>query len=173
MIYDFQDVGTKYYLAFRVRDWVNTENNALILLQNPKVKELTDADLSVNSDDDIVWTVLYLIGVGLLRYSVTPSNRHFNIGLNLNWRKPEWLFDSKSKALLNNHVDYMMELEQEGRVSGMPPTGLVASLDIIKYRNFRLLEPNEVVKDNLTHETMLIAINKSRLRAKHIFHRGR
>ena len=71
------DMGTKYYLTANVRDWANRDDNALVLLQNPKVKELTEADLSWNSTDDVVWTIMYLIGAGLLRYVITDNGQVF------------------------------------------------------------------------------------------------
>ncbi len=171
MIYDYQDMSTKYYIAAKVRGWVKVENNALMLLRNPKVKELTESDLSWNSDDDIVWTVLYLIGVRLLRYVVSNDGALFNLGLNLNWRKPAWLFNSESRKTLNNHIDFMMEIEREGYVAGTEPTALVASLEIIKYGRLCMLGPKEPVKNDMAHERLIIARNQKRLAAKRSFHR--
>ena len=171
MIYDFQDMSTKYYLVSRVRDWVKVGNNRMYLLRNPKVKELTEADLSWNSDDDIVWTVLYLIGVGLLRYVAVGEGSQFAIGLNLNWRKPAWLFDSESRKMLNRHIDWMMEIEREGRIAGAEPTALIPSLEIQKYRKTCMLPPKEPVRNNLNHERWIITRNRKLLAGKRAIHR--
>jgi hypothetical protein len=171
MIYDYQDMSTKYYIAARVRDWVQEENNVLVLLRNPKVKELTESDLSWNSDDDIVWTVLYLIGVRLLRYVVSNDGAIFNLGLNLNWRKPAWLLDVESRKKLNNHIDFMMEIEREGYEAGTEPTALIASLEISKYGRLCMLPPKEPAKNDMAHELLILARNQKRLAAKRSFHR--
>ena len=173
MIYDYQDLGTKYYLTSNVRDWVGRGNNAILILQNPKVKELTEADLSWNSDDDIVWTVMYLIGVGLLRYVVTGNGQFFSMGVNLNWRKPPWLNNPESRKNLNSHIDYLMEIEREGRKQGLQPTALIASLEVSKYGKICVAAPKEPVRDDLVHEQLVIAKNKQRMARKRAFHRGR
>ena len=166
MIYDYQDISTKYYLTASVRDWARYENNAMQILLNPKVKELTEADLSWNSEDDIVWTIMYLIGVGLLRYVIPADGTSFAIGLNLNWKKPTWLFDPESRKKINRHIDWMMELENEGRTSGAKPVALDGSLEIQKYKRFCLYPPREPVRDNLQHEKKIIAQNRQRLARK-------
>jgi len=172
MIYDYQDMSTKYYLTASVRDWVNVGENALLLLQNPRVKELTEADLSWNSDDDIVWTVMYLIGVGLLRYAVANQGKQFNLGLNLNWRKPPWLFHAESRERLNNHIDFLLQIEQEGRQAGLEPTALLPSLEIQKYGRCRTEPPKEPV-NNVAHEKYIITRNRKLLARKRAFHQGR
>lgn len=172
MIYDFQDMGTKYYLTAMVRDWVKVEHNALLLLQNPRVKEITEADLSWNSDDDLVWTVMYLIGVGLLRYVVSNNGDRLNMALNIHWRKPGWLFDSECQKKLNNHINFLMEIEREGRISGQQPVCLVASLEMIKYGKKCMLAPREPVR-SVEHERKIIARNRKILARKRAFHRGR
>jgi hypothetical protein len=173
MIYDFQDMSTKYYLAASIRDWVKSANNAVLILQNPMVRELTESDLAWNSDDDIIWTVMYLIGVGLLRYVVVNNGESFNLALNLNWRKPAWLFDSDSRKMLNRHIDWMMEIEREGRVAGAQPTALYASLEIQKYRKTCMLPPKEPIRNDLNHEKWVITRNKKLLAGKRAFHRGK
>ena len=173
MIYDYQDVATKYYLVANVRDWANLENNALLLLQNRKVREITEADLSFNSTDDVVWTAMYLIGVGLLRYVVSNKGDLFQLAVTLNWKKPEWLFDVKSRETMNRHIDMLMEIEQEGRRHGLPPTACVASLEIQKYRKLALLAPEEPVMNDMMRERHLIIRNKKLLARKRSFHRGR
>ncbi|MHA2066101.1 MAG: hypothetical protein ACXABY_17155 [Candidatus Thorarchaeota archaeon] len=171
MIYDFQDISTKYYLASSVRDWVKVGNNAMYILNNPRVKEITEADLSPNSDDDIVWTVLYLIGVRLLRYVTT--GKEFGIALNLNWRKPAWLNERECSRMLNRHIDWMMEIEQEGRSMGVEPTALIPSLEMQKYGKTCMLPPKEPVRDNLQHEKRIIARNKKLLARKRAIHKRR
>ena len=173
MIYDYQDMGTKYYLAARTRDWASEGNTSMLLLQNPKVKELTEADLSWNFTDDVVWTILYLIGLGLLRYIVTSKGRFYNLGLTLNWRPPPWLHDPESRKTLNRHIDYMMVIEREGRVGGLKPTALVASLDVSKYGKIVMAPPKEPVRNDILHEKRVIAANKQRLARKRAFHRRR
>jgi hypothetical protein len=173
MIYDHFDVSTKYYVAARVRDWVRVKDNALILLQNRRVRELTQSDLSFNSEDDIIWSVLYLIGVGLLRYSVSNDGKVFNLAMTLNWKKPSWLFDELYRSRLKNHLHYLMELESEGRISGLQPTALIPSLEMSKYRRNLISKPKEPVINNLVHENQLIAHNRKLLAGKRAFHRGR
>jgi hypothetical protein len=172
MIYDHQDMSTKYYIVDRVRAWVGVGDNAMIILQNPKLKEYTQADLSWNSTDDIVWSILYLIGVGMLRYVVSADGREFDIAEN-KWKPPTWLFEAESMRRLNNHIDFMMELDFEGKLTGVEPTALLASLEMIKYKKACMSLPKEPVKNDLNHERTIMTRNQKTLHAKRAFHRRR
>ncbi len=171
MVYDFQDIATKIYIANMTRAWVNTGDNALIILQNREVKEITDADLSFNSSDDVVWTVLYLIGVGLLRYLTDANGKEFNIALRPDWKIPSWLNEPESKRKMRNHIDFILEAERQHRAAGLPLVCLIPSLDVIsraKTRLFRPREPNQEVEIDLA----LIKKNRHDYHTKLTFHRG-
>lgn len=172
MTYDFQDVATKVYIVHMTRAWVRTGDNALIILQNPKVKEITDADLSFNSSDDVVWTVLYLIGVGLLRYLTSADGKSgFNIAMMPDWKPPAWLNDEKSKRKMRNHVDFMLSAEQQHSAAGLPLVCLIPSLDVISRAKTRLYPPREPNQDTEI-DVALIRKNRRDYKTKIDFHRG-
>lgn len=171
MIYDFQDISTKIYIASMTRTWVKTGNNAMILLKNPKVKEITEADLSFNSEDDLVWTALYLIGVGLLRYFVHDRGKRFEIALSPNWKKPRWLHTRGSQLRMRNHINLLMEAEREHAKSGRQLTCLIPSLDVISRAKTRLLPPQEPNRDT-NKDVALIRKNRTDHAIKVAFHRG-
>lgn len=141
MIYDFQDLNTKLYITRMVRNWVADPRNAALLLSNPNVKQLTESDLSANSTDDLAWTMLFLIGAGLMRYMVSSFGKKFAIGFNPTWEPPDWLEDRESRANLNAHVDLMLEQERELTGKGVPSTPVVGSLDVIGNRGRRMSRP--------------------------------
>lgn len=147
MIYDYQDVMTKLYLVRMVKKWVQDPKNALLLLQNREVRELTESDLSVNSTDDLVWTVLYLIGIGMLNYVVMENGKRMDVGIRGNWSPPRWSETQGSKALLNAHIDLMMQLEEEMHHTGIPSMPLVGSLDVVKNAARRQTRPREPNRD--------------------------
>jgi len=171
MIYDYQDINTKIYITCMTRKWVKTGNNALILLQNPKVKEITDADLSSNSQDDLVWTVLYLIGAGLLRYFVNDNGKRFDIAMMPEWKKPKWLNEAGAKRLMRSHIDLMMEAERDHDATGRPLTALLPSLDVISRTKTRLFRPREPNRDP-QKDIELIQKNRKDYNTKLVFHRG-
>jgi len=172
MIYDYIDISTKYYISYEVRQWVKTADNAMIILQNERIKEITESDLSIRSSDDVVWTVLYLIGVGLLRYIVDSQKKSFQIALNPHWRKPGWLKKKLSMQRMNRHIDFLMQHEQECTAANIPLTPLIPSLDMAKYLNFCMAPPQEPNRDP-AREIAIIRRNRRLANAKLQFHRGR
>lgn len=172
MIYDYIDVCTKYYIAYEVRRWARTGDNARIILQNARIKEITEADLSSNSTDDVVWSVLYLIGVGLLRYLVDSEKKSFQIALSPHWVKPAWLKNKLHMQRMNRHVDFLMQHEQRCTADGVPLMPLVPSLDMAKYHGFCMKAPEEPNRDP-NKEIAIIRRNRKLAHAKLQFHRGR
>ena len=169
MIYDYQDIETKLYITHMSREWATTGKNAAIIIQNPRVKEITGADLSAASTDDVVWTILYLIGVGLLRYMVTNQCQKFDIALNPHWEPPRWINNQISKNRLNMHIDFMMENERRTRDDGIPLTPLIASLEMITYHGFCKRPPKEPNQDP-ERELLIIRRNRQLRKAKLQFH---
>ena len=171
MIFDYQDIATKLYIAYMTRKWVNTGHNSLIILQNPKVKEITEADLSMNSTDDIVWTCLFLIGAGLLRYMVSNDGGRFDLALDPHWDKPRWLQNKKYVASMNRHCDFLMELVHEHSKNVPNLTPFVPSLQIIQYKAWCKRPPKEPNR-GLEREKEILDRNRRLYRAKLQFHRG-
>lgn len=169
MIYDYQDIATKNYITHMVKVWVKTGQNAMIILQNQKVREITEFDLSLASSDDVTWTVLYLIGVGLLRYIVNIPRKRFNIALNPHWEPPPWINAKISRARMNNHIQFMMEAEQQTSHDGVPLTPLIGSLEMITYHNWCKRAPKEPNLD-FERERLIIRKNRQLHRAKLRFH---
>ena len=171
MIFDYQDIATKLYIAYMVRKWVNTGANSMIILQNPRVKEITEADLSMNSTDDVVWTCLFLIGAGLLRYIVKDNGKKFDLALDPHWDKPAWLQNRTYVASMNRHCDFLMELVEEHLKNVPSLTPFVPSLQIIQYKGWCKRPPKEPNR-NLEREKEIIEKNRRLYRAKLRFHRG-
>ena len=171
MIYDYQDSMTKLYITNMVRKWVKTSNNSLIILRNPKVREITEADLSLASTDDIVWTCLYLIGVGLLRYMVSKQGEKFDLALDPHWASPAWLKDKTSMARMNRHIEFMLDHESACAHDSLPLTPLIASLDIAQYHGWCKMAPKEPNMDS-DRDIEIIRRNRKLHRAKLRFHGG-
>jgi len=156
MIFDYQDMMTKLYITRMVKKWTQNPQNALLLLQNRQIRELTESDLSANSTDDLVWSVLYLIGVGMLNYVVMEKGKRMDIGIRGNWSPPSWSQTKGGKALLNAHIDQMMATEEEMRHLGVPSTPLVGSLDVVKNAARRVALPKQPNTDPLVDKAIIV-----------------
>ena len=172
MIFDYQDIATKLYIACMTRKWVNTGTNSVLILQNQKVKEITEADLSMNSTDDVVWTALFLIGAGLLRYLVSADGKRFDLALDPHWDKPKWLQNKTYVDSMNRHVDFLMELVHEHSKNVPSLTPFVPSLQIAQYKGWCKRPPKEPNR-GLEREKEIIERNRKLYYAKLQFHRGR
>lgn len=177
MIYDYQDSCTKLSLARQVRDWSKKPANAAIIVQNLQVKELTDLEVSPNSTDDVVWTILYLIGLGLLYYAVDEFVKDgqpkiaLRLMLDPHWQEPRWVHDKAAVTNLKNHVDLMMDMLDNPMLKGMETVALRGSLDVIKIKRRRLTKPKPPVVANRDWERKTIRARRLEERQRIAFYR--
>lgn len=147
MIYDYQDMATKVYLAQTVREWCSDPQNVSLLEKNNTLKDITGIAIDGADTDYHVYTVLFLIGVGLFRYfhQRIDNTVRFSVAVDPGWQIPGWMQNPQLLSRVGQHVGDIMESER--LFKGEPVVALEASLDVIKDRARRFSEPQEPTLD--------------------------
>ena len=147
MIYDYQDMSTKVYLAQSVRDWCSVPGNRAILSRNNTLKDITGIAIDDTDIDHHVYTVLFLFGVGLLRYFIHKigNTMVFQVVVDPAWELPEWMQNKLLLGYVGEHVEIIMDAEMMTR--GEPIVALQPCLDVIKTRKRRFTPPQAPIID--------------------------